>query len=44
LLLTIQEVKYVPELWLNLFSIEKALKNGFDLGVDGERIKLMKGI
>ena len=43
LIITLQDVKYVPELWVNLFSIGKALKNGFNLGNDGERIKLMKG-
>jgi hypothetical protein len=36
-------VKFVPDLWINLFSIGKALKNGFNLGNDGETIKLMKG-
>ena len=43
LIVTLQDVKYVPDLWVNLFSIGKALKNGFNLGNDGERIKLMKG-
>jgi hypothetical protein len=32
---TLEEVKYVPELWVNLFSISKALKNGFDLSNKG---------
>jgi hypothetical protein len=32
-----------PEIWINLFCIGKALKNGFNLGNDGEKIKLMKG-
>lgn len=31
----LQDVKYVPELWVNLFSINKALKNGFKIGNDG---------
>lgn len=33
--ITPQEVKFVPELWINLFSINKALKNGFQIGSDG---------
>jgi gag-polypeptide of LTR copia-type/Zinc knuckle len=40
---TLEDVKFVPDLWINLFSIGKALKNGFNLGNDGETIKLMKG-
>ena len=43
LVITLQDVKYVPDLWINLFSIGKALKNGFNLGNDGEKLKLMKG-
>jgi hypothetical protein len=29
--ITLHKVKYVPELWVNLFSINKALKNGRNL-------------
>jgi hypothetical protein len=36
-------MKYFLELWINLFSIGKALKNGFNLSNDGEIIKLSKG-
>jgi hypothetical protein len=43
LVVTLEDVKFVPDLWINLFSIGKALKNGFNLGNDGETIKLMKG-
>ena len=39
----LKEVKYVPELWVNLFSINKALKNGFKLSNDGISICLSKG-
>ena len=35
---TLHEVKYVPELWVNLFSINKALKNGFNLSNKGVSI------
>jgi hypothetical protein len=42
LVVTLHDVKFVPDLWINLFSIGKALKNGFNLGNDGEKIKLMK--
>jgi hypothetical protein len=44
LLITLQDLKGVPDLWINLFSIGKALKNGFNLGNDGEKIKLIKGM
>jgi len=40
--ITPQEVKFVPELWINLFSINKALKNGFQIGSDGIIIQLTK--
>jgi hypothetical protein len=40
---TVKEVKYDPELWVNLFSISKALKNGFDLSNKGLIISLKKG-
>ena len=40
---TLHEVKYVPELWVNLFSINKALKNGFSLSNKGVSICLSKG-
>jgi hypothetical protein len=43
LVVTLEDVKFVPNLWIHLFSIGKALKNGFNLGNDGETIKLMKG-
>jgi hypothetical protein len=40
---TLKEVKYVPELWMNLFRISKALKKGFDLSNKGLMISLEKG-
>jgi hypothetical protein len=43
LIVTLENVKYVPELWINLFIIGKALKNGFNLSNNGEIIKLSKG-
>ena len=39
----LKDVKFVPELWVNLFSISKALKNGFNLGNEDVVMKLMKG-
>jgi hypothetical protein len=39
---TLKEVKYVPELRVNLFSISKALKKGFDLSNKGLMISLKK--
>jgi hypothetical protein len=43
LVVTLEDVTFVPDLWINLFSIGKALKNGFNLGNEGEKVKLMKG-
>jgi hypothetical protein len=40
---TLKEVKYVPESRVNLFSISKVLKNGFDLSNRGLMISLKKG-
>ena len=40
---TLYEVKYVPELWMNLFSLNKALKNGYTLSNKGLSICLTKG-
>jgi hypothetical protein len=40
---TLREIKYVPEFWVNLFSISKALKNGFNLSNKGLMISLKKG-
>jgi hypothetical protein len=40
---TLYEVKYVPELWMNLFSLNKALKNGYTLSNKGLSICLSKG-
>jgi hypothetical protein len=42
LTVTLENMKYVPELWINLFSIREALKNGFILSNDGKIIKLSK--
>jgi hypothetical protein len=39
---TLKEAKYVPELWVNLISISKALKNGFNLSNKGLIISLKK--
>ena len=41
--ITLNEVKYVPELWVNLFSINKALKKGYKLSNKGLSICLSKG-
>ena len=40
---TINEVKYVPDLCVNLFSINKAIKTGFNLSNNGTTICLTKG-
>jgi hypothetical protein len=41
--ITINEVKYVPNLCANLFSINKAIKNGFNRSNNGISICLTKG-
>jgi hypothetical protein len=41
--ITINEVKYVPDLCANLFSINKAITNGFNLGNHKTAICLSKG-
>jgi hypothetical protein len=43
LIIMLENVKYVPKMWINLFSIGKSLKNGFNLSNDGKIIKLSKG-
>ena len=40
---TLTNVKYVPGLWVNLFSIGQALKNGFSIGNKDVVITLTKG-
>jgi hypothetical protein len=40
---TLKEVKYALELWVNLFGISKALKNGFNLRNKGLMINMKKG-
>jgi hypothetical protein len=39
----LQEVKFMPDLWVNLFSINKALKSGFKIWNEGIIINLSKG-
>jgi hypothetical protein len=41
--ITIENVKFMPDLWVNLFSINKVLMNGFMIGNEGVLIKLTKG-
>jgi hypothetical protein len=41
--ITLHEVKFVPELWVDLFIIYKSLKNGYHLGNQGLSICLSKG-
>jgi hypothetical protein len=38
-----KDVKCVPVLWVNVFSIKKVLKNGFKIENDGFIIHLSKG-
>jgi hypothetical protein len=39
----LKDVKYVPERWVNLFSIRKALAGGFKIGNKGMMLYLTKG-
>ena len=39
---TLTDVRFVPELWVNLFSIGKVLSKGFQLGNDGIKIHVSK--
>jgi hypothetical protein len=41
--ITLKEVKYMSELWVNLFSINKAINNGFKFRNDGSSIRLVNG-
>jgi hypothetical protein len=41
--IVINDVKFLPELCANLFSVNKALKNGFKLSNKNENISLTKG-
>ncbi len=41
--ITLTEVKYLEDLWVNLFSIGKGLQNGFNIGNKGINIFLTKG-
>jgi hypothetical protein len=41
--IVINDVKFLPELCVNLFSVNKALKNGFKLSNKNENISLSKG-
>ncbi len=40
---TLTNVKYIPELWVNLFSIGKGLQNGFNIGNKSLHLYLTKG-
>ena len=37
------EVKVIPEIWCNLFSITVAMKKGFELSSKGLEVKIKKG-
>jgi hypothetical protein len=41
--ITLTEVKYIEDLWVNLFSIGKGLQNAFNIGNKGINIFLTKG-
>jgi uncharacterized Fe-S cluster-containing radical SAM superfamily protein len=39
----LQDIEFVPEQWVNLFGISKALTHGFNLGNEGVVKNSMKG-
>jgi hypothetical protein len=39
----LQDYKYVPDLWVNLFALMKCLKNGWGIGNEGFVLLLRKG-
>jgi hypothetical protein len=41
--IVINKVKYLPDVCANLFSVNKAIKNGFDLSNEGGSISPTKG-
>jgi hypothetical protein len=43
IVVVLQNVKFVPDLWVNLFCISRALKIGFNFGNEDVVMKLMKG-
>ena len=43
LIINLNDVKFVPDLRVNLFSIGKTLKSGFKFGNNCRMIKVMKG-
>jgi hypothetical protein len=42
LIVTLKNVTLVPQLWINSISFGKDLKNGYNIGNDGDKIKLTK--
>jgi hypothetical protein len=42
LTITLENVKYIPSLWVCLFRIGKSFKHGFSISNEGETINLMK--
>ena len=41
--ITLENCRYVPDLWVSLFSVNKALASGYNLANDGLKIILTKG-
>jgi hypothetical protein len=41
--LTLQEVKYVPELWTNLLSLTKVIQNGAEIRSKDKALMMVKG-
>ena len=41
--IVLEDYKYVPDLWVNLFAVTKCLRNGWKISNDGIKLYLRKG-
>ncbi len=41
--MVLKDYKYIPDLWVNLFSITKSIQNGWNIGNEGLSLFLKKG-
>ena len=41
--IVLEDYKYVPDLWVNLFAVTKCLRNGWNISNDGVTLYLRKG-
>jgi hypothetical protein len=41
--IVLEDYKYVPDLWVNLFSLTKSMRNDWNIGNKGMTLYLQKG-